>query len=473
MVDEKTAKRGLALVVTTLLLDIIGIAIIMPVLPTFLRGTDRRDTSARRRSTAAGCCFVYAAMQFLFAPLIGNLSDRFGRRPVLLASVFTFAIDNLICAIALVLLRSCSSGACSPGSAAPASPPLPPILPTSAPTRIGRRISACSASLSASGFVIGPVLGGFLGEFGPRVPFYGAAALVVPQLPGRLFSCCRKRWKSAPAPFRLAARQSARRAQTDAQLSRHRLDRPCLLPVLALAHAVYPAVWSFVSDLPLRLERGADRLVARGFRPGRRLRHGGRSAAPRAAARRVADSAIGLTFTMVAAFGYAAAWQGWMVYVVMVSSCLEALADPPLRSLAAAKVPPSAQGELQGAMTSLFSITAIITPLIYTQIFAAFTGPNAPVRVRWRTLCARRHFHRDFVGGVPAEGGKTGCACGRSRAGDRLEPSFRLNRNEALSPCWSRIFSENRLPPSGSCPNACRRQVHTPSVMSSSVVRRG
>jgi hypothetical protein len=150
--------------------------------------------------------------------------------------------------------------------------------------------------------------------------------------------------------------------------------------------------------------------------------------------------AFGLTFAMVAAFGYAAAWQGWMIYVVMVSRCLEALADPPLRSLAAANVAPSAQGELQGAMTSLFSITAIITPLIYTQIFAAFTGPNAPVRVRWRTLCARRHFHRDFVGCVPAEGGKTGCACGRSRAGHRLEPSFRSNRNEALSPCWSRIF---------------------------------
>jgi len=58
---------------------------------------------------------------------------------------------------------------------------------------------------------------------------------------------------------------------------------------------------------------------------------------------------------------------------------LEALADPPLRSLAAAKVPPSAQGELQGAMTSVFSITSIITPLLYTGIFAWFTGPGAPV----------------------------------------------------------------------------------------------
>ncbi|TGS35832.1 tetracycline resistance MFS efflux pump, partial [bacterium M00.F.Ca.ET.180.01.1.1] len=88
---------------------------------------------------------------------------------------------------------------------------------------------------------------------------------------------------------------------------------------------------------------------------------------------------IGLTFTAASAFGYAFASQGWMVYAVIVVGCLEALADPPLRSLAAAKVPPSAQGELQGAMTSIFSITSIITPLLYTGIFSWFTGPNAPV----------------------------------------------------------------------------------------------
>ena len=88
---------------------------------------------------------------------------------------------------------------------------------------------------------------------------------------------------------------------------------------------------------------------------------------------------IDLTFTATSAFGYAFASQGWMIYAVIVVGCLEALADPPLRSLAAAKVPPSAQGELQGAMTSLFSITSIITPLLYTAIFSWFTGPSAPV----------------------------------------------------------------------------------------------
>jgi MFS transporter, DHA1 family, tetracycline resistance protein len=77
--------------------------------------------------------------------------------------------------------------------------------------------------------------------------------------------------------------------------------------------------------------------------------------------------------------GYAASYQGWMVYVVIVLTALESLADPPLRSIASARVPPSAQGELQGALTSVSSITTIIGPLIFTQIFSHFTGPAAPV----------------------------------------------------------------------------------------------
>ena len=99
MIDDRTAKRGLALVFTILLLDVVGIGIIMPVLPLYLE--ELSGVSVSEAAMEGGwLLFVYAAMQFLFAPLIGNLSDRFGRRPVLLASVLTFAVDNLICAVA-------------------------------------------------------------------------------------------------------------------------------------------------------------------------------------------------------------------------------------------------------------------------------------------------------------------------------------------------------------------------------------
>src|SRR5207342_1264762 len=86
----------------------------------------------------------------------------------------------------------------------------------------------------------------------------------------------------------------------------------------------------------------------------------------------------GLAFSCVGLLGFALAWEGWMVYAVIAASALEALADPPLRSIASAQVPPSAQGELQGALASLSSITTIIGPLIFTQLFGHFTGADAP-----------------------------------------------------------------------------------------------
>jgi DHA1 family tetracycline resistance protein-like MFS transporter len=88
---------------------------------------------------------------------------------------------------------------------------------------------------------------------------------------------------------------------------------------------------------------------------------------------------VGLCFTMVALVGYAFAWEGWVVYTVIILTVMENVADPPLRSIAAGKVPPSAQGELQGALTSISSITTIVGPLIFTQMFGYFTKPDAPV----------------------------------------------------------------------------------------------
>jgi DHA1 family tetracycline resistance protein-like MFS transporter len=149
--------------------------------------------------------------------------------------------------------------------------------------------------------------------------------------------------------------------------------------LMTLGHMMYPAVWAFVSNYrygwnqqQIGFSLGAFGLCGAVIMA---------TVLPRVIPRigEWKTAAIGLTFTALSAFGYAFSTQGWMIYAVIVAGCLEALADPPLRSLAAAKVPPSAQGELQGAMTSIFSITSIITPLLYTAIFSWFTSPTAPV----------------------------------------------------------------------------------------------
>jgi DHA1 family tetracycline resistance protein-like MFS transporter len=376
MIDAATARRGLALVFTTLLLDVIGFGIIMPVLPAYL--SELTGVGVSEAAIEGGWLFfVYAAMQFFFAPLVGNLSDRFGRRPILLASVLTFAIDNFICAIAWSypmlfigrVLAGISGASYTTSSAF--------IADVSTDENRAKNFGLLGIAFGV-GFIIGPVLGGLLGTFGPRVPFYFAAALAFVNfligiflLPETLAPEYRRRfdWRRAnPAGTLLQMRNYPGIGWIG-----------LVFFLMTLGHMVYPAVWSFVGSYRYGWSEGQIGLSLGLYGVGGAIVMG--LVLPRVVPRlgEWRTAAVGLCFTALAAFGYAAAWQGWMVYIVIAATALEALADPPLRSLAAAKVPPSAQGELQGAMTSIFSITSIVTPLLYTGIFAWFTGPDAPV----------------------------------------------------------------------------------------------
>ncbi|MGN6470759.1 MAG: TCR/Tet family MFS transporter [Rhizobiaceae bacterium] len=376
MIDAATARRGLALVFTTLLLDVIGFGIIMPVLPAYL--SELSGVSVSEAAIEGGWLFfVYAAMQFFFAPLVGNLSDRFGRRPILLASVLTFSIDNLICAVAWSypmlfigrVLAGISGASYTTSSAF--------IADVSTDENRARNFGLLGIAFGI-GFIIGPVLGGVLGTFGPRVPFYFAAGLALANFLIGLFLLPETLAREHRRPFEW---KRANPAGTLIQMRNY----PgigwigLVFFLMTLGHMVYPAVWSFVGSYRYGWSEGQIGLSLGLYGLGGAIVMG--LVLPRVV-RRLGEwrtAAIGLTFTALAAFGYAAAWQGWMVYVVIAATTLEALADPPLRSIAAAKVPPSAQGELQGAMSSIFSITSIVTPLLYTGIFAWFTGPSAPV----------------------------------------------------------------------------------------------
>lgn len=148
--------------------------------------------------------------------------------------------------------------------------------------------------------------------------------------------------------------------------------------MLTLGHMSYPAVWAYVgsyrygwseSDIGMSLGiYGLCSAIVMGL------------VLPRIVSRfgEWRTAVIGLTFAALGFFGYASAWQGWLVYVVIIATCLEGVADPAMRSIASAKVPASEQGELQGAMTSLFSITNIIGPLIFTQILRSSRHPMRP-----------------------------------------------------------------------------------------------
>jgi DHA1 family tetracycline resistance protein-like MFS transporter len=377
MLDKKFVRRGLFLVFLILFLDIMGIAIIVPVLPTYLEELTGADVG-EAAIDGGWLLLVYSAMQFLFAPLIGNLSDRFGRRPVLLASVLTFAVDNLICALAtsywmLFIGRSLAgiSGA-SFGTASAY------IADVSDDENRAKNFGLIGIAFG-TGFALGPVIGGFLGELGPRVPFYGAAALSfvnfimgVFLLPETLAPANRRRfeWHRANP---LGALKQMRHYPGIGWVG-------LVFFLYWLAHAVYPAVWSFVASYRYGWSEGQIGLSLGIFGVGGAIVMALvlPRVVPALGERRTA--ALGLTFTALGMAGYAAAWEGWMVYSVIVATALESLADPPLRSIASVHVPPSAQGELQGALTSISSITTILGPLMFTQIFAFFTDPAAAYR---------------------------------------------------------------------------------------------
>jgi DHA1 family tetracycline resistance protein-like MFS transporter len=376
MIDPTFARRGLFLVFVILLLDIIGIAIIMPVLPAYLE--QLTGASVSQAAVEGGWLLLaYAGMQFLFAPFIGNLSDRFGRRPLLLASVLTFAFDNLICALAtsywmlfvgriLAGISGASFATCSAY-----------IADVSNDDNRAKNFGLIGIAFGV-GFVLGPVIGGFLGSFGPRVPFFGAALVSLVNfvmacflLPETLSRENRRRFEW-------------RRANPLGALKQMRLYRGAgwiglVFFLYVLAQSVYPSAWAFVSTYRYGWSEGEIGLSLGIF--------GIASAAvmglvmPRLVPvlGEWKTALLGLAVCFLGFVGYAAAWQGWMVYAVIVATAIESIADPPLRSIAASKVPPSAQGELQGAMSSLSSLTTIVGPLIFTQLFGWFTGPGAPV----------------------------------------------------------------------------------------------
>ncbi|CAD7023950.1 tetracycline resistance MFS efflux pump [Pseudorhizobium endolithicum] len=376
MLDPKFVRRGLFLVFMILFLDIIGIAIIMPVLPAFLQELTG-DSVSDAAVDGGWLLLIYSAMQFLFAPLLGNLSDRFGRRPILLLSVLTFALDNFICAIAtgywMLFLGRVLAGI-SGGSFATCSAYIADI---SNDENRAKNFGLIGIAFGV-GFTVGPVIGGFLGEFGPRVPFFGAAALSFVNFVAA--------WFLLPETLDAANRRRFdwRRANPLGALKqmRHYPGIGAVLTVLFLywlAHAVYPSVWAFVSAYRYGWSEGEIGLSLGLF---------GICAAVVMATvlPRIVPvlgewrtALLGLSFACIGLLGYALAWEGWMVYAVILLTTIENVADPPLRSIAAGKVPPSAQGELQGAMTSITSLTTIIGPLIFTQVFSSSTGEGAPI----------------------------------------------------------------------------------------------
>ncbi len=372
MRDRKQAAMGFIFI--TLLLDVIGFGIIIPVLPKLIMELTGEGLSEASQY-GGWLMFAFSIMQFLFSPVLGNLSDQYGRRPVLLISLFGFAIDYLILAFAATIgwlfigriLAGITGASFTTASAY--------IADISPPEKRAQNFGLIGAAFGL-GFIIGPFLGGFLGQYGSRVPFFASAGLTLVNclygyfiLPESLAKENRRRfaWKrSNPAGSLI----HLRRYPVISGLIW------CLILVYIAAHAVQ-STWTFFTMEQFSWTEAmvGYSLAFVGIMVA--IVQGGliRFIIPKIGQKR--SVYLGLILYAIGLLLFAFASRGWMMFAFLIPYCLGGICGPALQGIISSQVPPNEQGELQGALASLFSVTAIIGPPLMTNLFAIFTSDNA------------------------------------------------------------------------------------------------
>ncbi len=385
-------KAAIAFILITLFIDILGIGIVIPVLPGLvieLIGTETvaaDGTSSFYVDQALAGRYVgvigasYAMMQFLFAPLVGALSDRFGRRPIILASLFGLGIDFLVQGFApnitwLFIGRIFAGIMGASFTTANAY-----IADVSLPENRARNFGLVGMMFGL-GFTVGPALGGMLSLIDLRLPFFFAAFLslvnwmygyfVLPEsLPPEKRSSFSLR-KANP----IGALVHLRKYPLIAGLS-------VVFVCTSLAQRGLENVWVLYTGFRYDWDTSANGFGLCLVGLTSTVVQGGfvRPAVKKFGERRTAM--IGISVSMIAFLGYGLASEGWMIPVIIVFGSLGGLAGPAIQSIVAGTVSPSEQGKTQGALTSLMSLTAIIAPLLFTAgLFSYFSSPDAIVEL--------------------------------------------------------------------------------------------
>lgn len=386
MADQaKQARAGaLAVIFITVMINMIGFGIIIPVMPRLIMDVTGEDL-AHAAQWGGILSLVYALMQFAMMPVMGGLSDRYGRRPVILGSLAAYSLDFLLLAIAptigfLLIARLLSGAFSATFSTANAF-----IADISPPEKRAANFGLMGAAFGL-GFIIGPGLGGLLGDaFGPRAPFYAVAALGAVNFLFGLFVLPESLAPENRRPFEW------KRANALGNFRQFR-QYPVILPIAfciflyQLAHWTFPSVWAYFAEERFSwtpFETGLS-LMAVGFMAA--VVQGGltRIVIPKIGERAAAFS--GLAIAVLAYVGYAFASEGWMIYVLIPIGALAGFTLPALQGIMSKTLPANAQGELQGAIGAIAGLSMIVGPWLMTQVFAAFIEPGAPFRIGEATI---------------------------------------------------------------------------------------
>jgi DHA1 family tetracycline resistance protein-like MFS transporter len=371
-----TRKAAITFIFVTLLIDVTGLGLIIPVFPELI--TKMTGLGISGVSQWGGLLTVtYAIMQFFCAPIIGNLSDKYGRRPVLLVSLLGFGIDYLFMALAPTIGWLFISRVIAGITGASFTTASAYIADVSTNETRAQNFGMLGAAFGL-GFIIGPSVGGLLAEYGLRVPFFVAAGFALMNALYGYFVLPESLAKENRRPFEW------KRANPLGSLL-HLKKYPAVLGLIASLVLVYIAAhalqstWTYInidrfhwSKKLLGLSLGVVGLMTL-------IVQGGliRFINPKLGNER--SVYIGLAIYSIGMLSFAFATQSWMMFAFMVPYCLGGIAGPALQAILSGHVPPSEQGELQGALTSMISLTSIVGPLVMTNLFAFFTRPGSKI----------------------------------------------------------------------------------------------
>jgi len=369
-------QAALGFIFVTILIDTIGFGIIIPVLPNLIMELTHSTTSAAAR-IGGWLLFAFAIMQFLCAPILGGLSDRHGRRPILLGSLFGFGLDYIFLAMApdiawLFVGRIIAGMMGASFTTAGAY-----IADISSREKRGQNFGIIGAAFGL-GFIIGPAMGGLLGEYGSRVPFLAAAVLSLLNFLYGLFILPESLKSENRRPFEW---KRANPVGSMINLKRY----PVVLGLVASLVLIYIAAhavqsnWSYYTIEKFKWNSstiGAS-LAAVGLLIA--IVQGGLIRIIIPAWGQKPSLYLGLGLYSIGFVLFALATEGWMMFAFLIPYCLGGIAGPALQGIISSQVPSNEQGELQGALTSLMSVTSIFGPLLMSQLFSYFTASDAPV----------------------------------------------------------------------------------------------
>ncbi|PVX45572.1 DHA1 family tetracycline resistance protein-like MFS transporter [Flavobacterium sp. 103] len=371
--NKKQAAIGFIFI--TMLIDITGWGIIIPVIPKLIKELIHGDVSEAAKY-GGWLTFAYAITQFMFAPLIGNLSDKFGRRPIILISLFAFSLDYILLAFAPTITWLFIGRIIAGLTGASISTASAYIADVSTPENRAKNFGMIGVAFGL-GFIIGPVIGGVLGHYGSRIPFYAAAVLCLLNFLYGYFILPESLSKENRRPLNL---KRANPIGAFLNLKKH----PSLYGLLFALFLIYVAShavesnWSYftmykfswdekmvgislgvVGVLVSLVQGGLIRWTSRKFGNEKSIY-------------------VGMTLYTIGMFLFAFASESWMMFLFLIPYCLAGIAGPALRAIISNHVLPSEQGEIQGTIASLMSAATIIGPPIMSSLFYYFTHKGSP-----------------------------------------------------------------------------------------------